>query len=96
MKELKYNLGNLKYEDALIFDNRTIKQKYWDYLLESQIILSHFYADLILELRYIKIIVLLINLSLQFFLIASFILMNILVMFIIEMVLLVFFLIYLK
>ena len=54
MKELKYNLGNLKYEDALIFDNRTIKQKYWDYLLQFQIILSHFYADLILELRYIK------------------------------------------
>ena len=67
MKELKYDLGNLKYEDALIFDNRTIKQKYWDYLLQSQIILSHFYAELILELRYIKIIVLLIDLSLQFF-----------------------------
>ena len=67
MKELKYNLGNLKYEDALIFDNRTIKQKYWDYLLESQLIISHFYADLILELRYIKIIVLVIDLSLQFF-----------------------------
>ena len=67
MKELKYDLGNLKYEDALIFDNRTIKQKYWDYLLQSQIIISHFYADLIFELRYIKIIVLLIDLSLQFF-----------------------------
>ena len=42
MKELKYDLGNLKYEDELIFDNRIIKEKYWDYLLQSQIILSHF------------------------------------------------------
>ena len=67
IKGLKYNLGKLKYEDALIFDKRSIKQKYWDYLLQSQLILSHFYADLILELRYIKIIALLINLALQFF-----------------------------
>ena len=67
IEELKYDLGQLSFEEALIFDNRTIKQKYWDYLLQSQLILSHFYADLILELRYIKIILLMINFSLQFF-----------------------------
>jgi hypothetical protein len=67
IEELKYDLGQLSFEEALIFDNRTIKQKYWDYLLQSQLILSHFYADLILELRYIKIIILMINFSLQFF-----------------------------
>ena len=55
MEELKYDLGQLDFEEALIYDNRTIKQKYWDYLLQSQLILSNFYADLILELRYIKI-----------------------------------------
>ena len=67
MEELKYDLGQLDFEEALIYDNRTIKQKYWDYLLQSQLILSNFYADLILELRYIKIMLLMINLSLQFF-----------------------------
>ena len=96
MEELKYDLGQLDFEEALIYDNRTIKKKYWDYLLQSQLILSNFYADLILELRYIKIMLLMINLSLQFFFNCFFILINILVMLIIEMLLLVFFLIYLK
>ena len=67
MEELKYDLGQLDFEEALIYDNRTIKQKYWDYLLQSQLILSNFYADLIFELRYIKIMLLMINFSLQFF-----------------------------
>ena len=67
IEALHYDLTQLSFEEAIILDKRTFKQIYWDYLLQSQIILSHFYADLILELRYIKIILLVINCSIQFF-----------------------------
>ena len=67
INKLHYNYSQLEYDEALLLDKRKFIQIYWDYLLQSQLILNHFYVELVLELRYIKIIVLVIDISSQFF-----------------------------
>ena len=67
-----YDLQNMSYEEAIIFDKRGYLKMYWGFLVDSQIILGTFCTDNHLDLFIIKLSFLSFNLQINLFLNAFF------------------------
>ncbi len=67
-----HDLQDIDYEEAIINDKRKYLRIYWDYLLDSQIILSTFWTDNHLDLLVIKLNFLVFTFQINFFLNALF------------------------
>ena len=67
-----YDLQDLDYEEALIYDKRTYFVMYWDFLVDSQIILGTFCTDNHLDLFVIKLSFFICTFQISFFLNALF------------------------
>jgi hypothetical protein len=63
---LKLELDEMEYDDAIIYDNRTFCQFYWDRLKDKQIVINTFFNKENLRPITIKIILLLLNIELYF------------------------------
>ena len=73
-KKTNYNndFNDMKYDEAINKDLRSIIKIYWDYLQINQIIISTFIVESFLELRIIKIVLILFSIGLEFTLNAFF------------------------
>ena len=67
-----HDLQDIDYEEAIINDKRKYLRIYWDYLLDSQIILSTFWTDNHFDLLVIKLNFLVFTFQINFFLNALF------------------------
>ena len=70
--ETYFDIQDLDYEDAILYDKRSFLRIYWGFLVDSQIILSTFFTDNYLELFVIKLSFLLCTFQISFFLNALF------------------------
>ena len=66
------DIQEFEYEDAVIYDKRSILRMYWGFLLDSQIILGTFFTENNLDLFPIKLNFLVFNFQINFFLNAIF------------------------
>ena len=67
-----YNLQDLDYEQAILYDNRTFMKIYWAFLVDTQIILGTFCTENYLTLFIIKLSFLIFTFQISFFLNAFF------------------------
>ena len=67
-----YNLQDLDYEQAILYDNRTFMKIYWAFLVDTQIILGTFCTENYLTLFIIKLSFLVFTFQISFFLNAFF------------------------
>ena len=61
------DMQELNYEEAIIFDKRSFSKMYWNYLIDSQIILATFFINNNLDLFIIKLSFLVSNFQTNFF-----------------------------
>ena len=67
-----YDLQDIDYEEAILYDKRSYLKIYWGFLVDSQIILGTFCTDNNLDLFVIKLSFLICNFQISFFLNALF------------------------
>ena len=67
-----FDIQNLDYEEAIIYDKRSYLRMYWGFLVDSQIILGTFFTDNNLDLFVIKLSFLVCTFQISFFLNALF------------------------
>ena len=67
-----YDLQDIDYDEAIIYDKRSYLRMYWGFLLDSQIILGTFFTDNHLDLFVIKLSFLICTFQISFFLNALF------------------------
>ena len=67
-----YNLQEIDYKEAILYDKRGYLRMYWGFLVDSQIILGTFFTDNHLDLFVIKLSFLVCNFQISFFLNALF------------------------
>ena len=67
-----YDLQDIDYDEAIIYDKRSYLRMYWGFLLDSQIILGTFFTDNHLDLFVIKLSFLVCTFQISFFLNALF------------------------
>ena len=67
-----YDLQDIDYDEAIIYDKRSYLRMYWGFLLDSQIILGTFFTDNHLDLFVIKLSFLVCTFQISFFLNAFF------------------------
>ena len=72
ISESYYDLQDLDYEKAIIYDKRSYFRMYWDFLVDSQIILGTFCTDNHLDLFIIKLSFFICTFQISFFLNALF------------------------
>ena len=72
LSKTDYDLQDLDYEEAIIYDKRSFIRMYWGYLVDTQIILSTFFIVYNLDLFVIKLSFLVSTFQISFFLNALF------------------------
>ena len=68
LSKMDYELDDMDYEEALIYDNRSYLKMYWSSLIDSQIILNTFFSDNNLNLFIIKLSFFIFSFEISFFL----------------------------
>ena len=72
LQQTYYDIQDLDYEKAIIYDKRSYFRMYWEFLVDSQIILGTFCTDNHLDLFIIKLSFFICNFQINFFLNALF------------------------
>ena len=65
---MDYELDDMDYEEAIIYDNRSYLKMYWSSLVDSQIILNTFFSDNNLDLFITKLSFFICSFEISFFL----------------------------